>query len=52
MLTKIILNSHSLLRKDMNSINMVVPHLIEALELILPPSEVSFRYAEVYSLAH
>ena len=43
MLTKIILNSQGLLRKDMQSINIVVPHLVKALELILPPKEVTFK---------
>ena len=42
MLTKIILNSPGLLRKDLQGINVIVPSLLSALELILPHKDVQF----------
>ena len=43
MLTKIILNSPGLLRKDLQGINVIVPSLLSALELILPHNQVQFQ---------
>ena len=43
MLTKIILNSPGLLRKDLQGINVIVPSLLSALELILPHNQVPFQ---------
>ena len=43
MLTRIILSSTSLLRKDLQGINIMVPKFLSALELILPRREVPFK---------
>ena len=43
MLTKIILNSPGLLRKDLQGINVIVPSLLSALELILSHNHVQFQ---------
>ena len=42
-ITTIILNSSSLLRKDLPGINVLVPYFLTALELILPKSSNPFQ---------
>ena len=43
MLTRIILSSADLLRKDLQGINIMVPKFLSSLELILPRSDSPFK---------
>ena len=44
MITSIILNSSNLLRNDIKGVNVLVPPLLSAIELILPLKELKFKY--------
>ncbi|XP_050435690.1 ral GTPase-activating protein subunit beta isoform X3 [Adelges cooleyi] len=42
-ITSILLNSADLLRLDLNGINVLVPYIIETLELVLPERDLKFK---------
>ncbi|XP_050058118.1 ral GTPase-activating protein subunit beta isoform X4 [Aphis gossypii] len=42
-ISSILLNSHDLLRLDLNGINVLIPYIIETLELVLPERELKLK---------
>ncbi|XP_025410091.1 ral GTPase-activating protein subunit beta isoform X8 [Sipha flava] len=42
-ISSILLNSHNLLRLDLNGINVLIPFIIETLELVLPERELKLK---------
>lgn len=42
-ISSILLNSHNLLRLDLNGINVLIPYIIETLELVLPERELKLK---------
>ena len=44
----ILVNSHDLLRLDLDGVNILLPHLVQALEAVLPERELKLRPTNVH----
>ncbi len=47
-LAMILVNSHDLLRLDLDGVNVLLPHLVSALEAVLPERELKLRPTNVH----